>query len=132
MAAAASRDRIAMSLSFLSKKTWHTTNLKNVEQVWLAERKQEEEQKKLEMWKKAREEERQKAELRELQQEVRKLAAPCRGRSGVCTSEARRARRWETYRRVPSASTSSTRRSSPNPPSTSWASRWNSTRRIRT
>jgi len=121
-----------MSLSFLSKKTWHTTNLKNVEQVWLAEKKQEEEQKKLEMWKKAREEERQKAELRELQQEVRKLAAPCRGRSGVCTSEARRARRWETYRRVLSASTSSTRRSSPNPPSTSWESRWNSTRRIRT
>ena len=75
---AASRDRIAMSLSFLSKKTWHTTNLKNVEQVWLAEKKQEEEQKKLEMWKKAREEERQKAELRELQQEVRELAARCR------------------------------------------------------
>ena len=129
---AASRDRIAMSLSFLSKKTWHTTNLKNVEQVWLAEKKQEEEQKKLEMWKKAREEERQKAELRELQQEVCELAARCRGRAGVCASEARRARRLETCRRVLSASTSSTRRSSPNLPSTSWASQWSSTRRIRT
>ena len=44
-----------MSLSFLSKKTWHTTNLKNVEKVWLAEQAQAEDAKKLEAWKKDRE-----------------------------------------------------------------------------
>ena len=36
-----------MSLSFLSKKTWHTSNIKNVEQVWIAEQKKEKEEKKL-------------------------------------------------------------------------------------
>ena len=61
-----------MSLSFLSKKSWHTTNLQNVEKVWLAEQAKEKEDQKLEKWKKEREEERQKAELRALQDEVTK------------------------------------------------------------
>ena len=64
------------SLSFLSKKTWHTTNLKNVEKVWLAEQEQEKEKQKLEKWKKEREEEKQQAELRALQDEMTKTCAP--------------------------------------------------------
>ncbi len=36
-----------MSLKFLAKKSWHTTNLKNVEQVWIAEQKSEEERRKV-------------------------------------------------------------------------------------
>ena len=44
-----------MSLSFLSKKSWHTTNLKNVEAVWIAERAEEAEAVKMEAWKKDRE-----------------------------------------------------------------------------
>jgi hypothetical protein len=59
-----------MSLSFLSKKSWHTTNLKNVEAVWAAEEKQKAEDKKMETWRKAVEEERQIAELQSLQQEA--------------------------------------------------------------
>merc|ERR1711935_1165936 len=62
----------AMSLSFLSKKSWHTTNLKNVEKVWLAEQEQQKEEQKLERWKKEREDERQQAELRSLQDEMTK------------------------------------------------------------
>jgi hypothetical protein len=58
-----------MSLAFLHKKSWHTANLKNVEQVWLSEQKQAEEDRKLEAWKKDREEERQIEELRRLQRE---------------------------------------------------------------
>ena len=48
-----------MSLSFLSKKSWHTTNLQNVEKVWLAEQAEKKEAEKLDQWKKEREEERQ-------------------------------------------------------------------------
>ena len=58
-----------MSLAFLHKKTWHTANLKNVEQVWLSEQKKAEEERKLEAWKKDREEERQIMELKRLQHE---------------------------------------------------------------
>ena len=47
-----------MSLSFLSKKSWHTTNLQNVEKVWLAEQAEKKEAEKLDQWKKEREEER--------------------------------------------------------------------------
>ena len=63
------------SLSFLSKKSWHTTNLKNVEKVWLAEQEQQKEEQKLERWKKEREDERQQAELRSLQDEMTKTCA---------------------------------------------------------
>eukprot|EP01039_Chlorochromonas_danica_P004892 gene4892-5361_t len=54
-------------LSFLSKKSWHTSNLKNVEKVWLAEQKAEQEEKKLLELQKQLEEERQIQELRQLQ-----------------------------------------------------------------
>jgi hypothetical protein len=59
-----------MSLSFLSKKSFHVTNVNNVEKVWLAERQEAEEKRKLEEWKKQCEEERQQMELVELQQET--------------------------------------------------------------
>ena len=58
-----------MSLSFLSKKTWHTSNIKNVEQVWVAEQKKEKEAKKLKELQKQIDEERQIDELRSLQKE---------------------------------------------------------------
>ena len=58
-----------MSLAFLHKKSWHTANLKNVEQVWLSEQKQAEDDRKLEAWKKDREEERQIMELKQLQRD---------------------------------------------------------------
>ncbi|CAK4775315.1 unnamed protein product [Aphanomyces euteiches] len=56
-----------MSLAFLAKKSWHTSNLSNVEKVWKAEQKAALEEKKLAEWKKNIEEERQLKELRELQ-----------------------------------------------------------------
>jgi len=59
-----------MSLSFLSKKSWHTLNTNNVEKVWLAEQAEAEEKRKLEEWKHQRQEERQKEDLHELQQET--------------------------------------------------------------
>ena len=58
-----------MSLAFLSKKTWHVTNFSNQEAVWKAEQAKAEEQRKLEEWKKKREEERQIMELTQLQRE---------------------------------------------------------------
>ena len=36
-----------MSLKFLAKKGWHTTNLDNVEKVWIAEQKAEKEKQKV-------------------------------------------------------------------------------------
>ena len=56
-----------MSLKFLAKKGWHTTNLKNVEKVWIAEKQAEDEAKRLEEFRKQIIEERQIQELRELQ-----------------------------------------------------------------
>uniref|UniRef100_A0A6U5MLP7 CBF1-interacting co-repressor CIR N-terminal domain-containing protein n=1 Tax=Calcidiscus leptoporus TaxID=127549 RepID=A0A6U5MLP7_9EUKA len=63
-----------MSLSFLSKKPWHTATVRNVEKVWAAEEKEKEEQRKLEAYRKDIEEERQKAELRQLQEETGRVA----------------------------------------------------------
>lgn len=37
-----------MGMKFLNKKGWHTGSLRNIENVWKAEQKQEAEQKKLE------------------------------------------------------------------------------------
>ena len=53
------RDQANMSLSFLAKKTWNPTNLKNVEKVWIAEQKADAEAKKLQELKKQIAEERQ-------------------------------------------------------------------------
>ena len=57
----------AMSLAFLSKKGWHTSNLQNVEKVWIAEQKQEKEAKRVLELQKQIEEERQIDDLRALQ-----------------------------------------------------------------
>lgn len=54
-------------LSFLSKKSWHTSNVKNVEKVWIAEQEKDEEAKKLRELQKQLEDERQIKELRQLQ-----------------------------------------------------------------
>ncbi|DAZ99982.1 TPA: hypothetical protein N0F65_001986, partial [Lagenidium giganteum] len=59
--------RSTMSLAFLAKKSWHTSNLRNVEKVWLAEQKHAAEEKKLAELKKNIDEERQLQELRQLQ-----------------------------------------------------------------
>ena len=56
-----------MSLKFLAKKGWHTTNIKNVEKVWIAEEKASKETKKMAELQKQIQEERQIQELRELQ-----------------------------------------------------------------
>lgn len=50
-------------LSFLNKKTWHPSNLRNVEEVWKREQKAEAEQRKLEELKKQLDEERKKQEF---------------------------------------------------------------------
>jgi hypothetical protein len=56
-----------MSLAFMNKKSWHTTNLSNVERVWIAERKANDEKKKLDEITKQIKEEQQIQELRQLQ-----------------------------------------------------------------
>lgn len=56
-----------MSLAFLAKKSWHTSNLKNVEQVWIAEQKEQQEYQKLIELQKQIADERQIQELRQLQ-----------------------------------------------------------------
>ena len=56
-----------MSLAFLAKKSWHTSNLDNVERVWLAEQKSENEAKKVAELQKQIDDERQIQELRQLQ-----------------------------------------------------------------
>mmetsp|Transcript_4240 Transcript_4240/g.5980 ORF Transcript_4240/g.5980 Transcript_4240/m.5980 type:complete len:375 (+) Transcript_4240:57-1181(+) len=65
-----------MSLSFLSKKPWHVTTVKNVEKVWLAEKKEEEEAKKLAELEKQIKEEREIDELRKLQQDAGLVTDP--------------------------------------------------------
>ena len=54
-------------LSFLGKKSWHTSNIDNVEKVWLAEQKADQEKKKVAELQKQISEERQIQELRQLQ-----------------------------------------------------------------
>ena len=56
-----------MSLAFLAKKSFHTTNLDNVERVWIAEQKAENEAKKLAELQKQIDDERKIQELRQLQ-----------------------------------------------------------------
>mmetsp|Transcript_217 Transcript_217/g.627 ORF Transcript_217/g.627 Transcript_217/m.627 type:complete len:408 (+) Transcript_217:164-1387(+) len=58
-----------MSLAFLAKKPWHTATVKNVEKVWLAEQKRDEEEKRLGELKKQIDEEREIDELRRLQKD---------------------------------------------------------------
>lgn len=58
-----------MSLSFLAKKAWHTSNVKNVEKVWLAEQEHAKEEKRLKELRKQIDEERQIDELRAMQRD---------------------------------------------------------------
>jgi hypothetical protein len=53
-----------MSLAFLAKKSWHTTNICNQEKVWLKQQEQEREKKKLELLQKQMKEERELEDMR--------------------------------------------------------------------
>ncbi|KAL9688044.1 hypothetical protein QQ045_032457 [Rhodiola kirilowii] len=59
-----------MGMKFLNKKGWHTGSLRNIENVWKAEQKHEQEQKKLEELRKQIVEERERAEFRQLQEQA--------------------------------------------------------------
>ncbi|XP_047315364.1 pre-mRNA-splicing factor CWC25 homolog [Impatiens glandulifera] len=56
-----------MALKFLNKKGWHTGSLRNIENVWKAEQKHEAEERKLDEIRKQIQEERERAEFRQLQ-----------------------------------------------------------------
>ncbi|WOL12345.1 pre-mRNA-splicing factor [Canna indica] len=59
-----------MALKFLNKKGWHTGSLRNIENVWKAEQKHEAEQRKLEELRKQIQDEREKAEFRQIQEQA--------------------------------------------------------------
>uniref|UniRef100_A0A7N0TU38 CBF1-interacting co-repressor CIR N-terminal domain-containing protein n=1 Tax=Kalanchoe fedtschenkoi TaxID=63787 RepID=A0A7N0TU38_KALFE len=59
-----------MGMKFLNKKGWHTGSLRNIENVWKAEQKHDQEQKKLEELRKQIVEERERAEFRQLQEQA--------------------------------------------------------------
>lgn len=59
-----------MGMKFLNKKGWHTGSLRNIENVWKAEQKQEAEQRKLEELRKQIHQEREKDEFRLLQEKA--------------------------------------------------------------
>ncbi|XP_050227157.1 uncharacterized protein LOC126676877 [Mercurialis annua] len=59
-----------MALKFLNKKGWHTGSLRNIENVWKAEQKNDAEQKKLEELRKQIQEERERSEFRQLQEQA--------------------------------------------------------------
>lgn len=59
-----------MALKFLNKKGWHTGSLRNIENVWKAEQKNNAEQTKLEELRKQIQEERERSEFRQLQEQA--------------------------------------------------------------
>ncbi|VVB03326.1 unnamed protein product [Arabis nemorensis] len=59
-----------MGMKFLNKKGWHTGSLRNIENVWKAEQKQEAEQKKLEELRLQIVQERERSEFRALQEQA--------------------------------------------------------------
>lgn len=59
-----------MGMKFLNKKGWHTGSLRNIENVWKAEQKQEAEQKKLEELRLQILQERERSEFRALQEQA--------------------------------------------------------------
>ncbi|XP_010519097.1 PREDICTED: pre-mRNA-splicing factor CWC25 homolog, partial [Tarenaya hassleriana] len=59
-----------MALKFLNKKGWHTGSLRNIENVWKAEQKNEAEQKKLEELRLQIQQERERSEFRALQEQA--------------------------------------------------------------
>jgi uncharacterized protein YifE (UPF0438 family) len=60
-----------MSLAFLAKKSWHTTNISNQEKVWLKQEEQAREKKKLELLQKQMKEEREIEEMRQASGQAR-------------------------------------------------------------
>lgn len=60
-----------MSLAFLAKKSWHTTNISNQEKVWLKQQEQEREKKKLELLQKQMKEEREMEDMRQASGQAR-------------------------------------------------------------
>jgi len=69
-----------MSLAFLAKKSWHTTNLNNQEKVWLKQQEQEREKKRVEMLQKQLKEEREMEEMRAASGQPRQTVGPPAGR----------------------------------------------------
>ncbi|KAL8161169.1 hypothetical protein V2J09_012658 [Rumex salicifolius] len=59
-----------MGMKFLNKKGWHTGSLRNIENVWKAEQKNELEKKKLEELRKQIQEEKERSEFRRLQEQA--------------------------------------------------------------
>jgi hypothetical protein len=59
-----------MNKGFLSKKSWHTASLKNIEKVWVAEQRHEQEQKKIDELKRQLAEEQQIDDLKKLHKEA--------------------------------------------------------------
>ncbi|KAH9611086.1 hypothetical protein KSS87_018989 [Heliosperma pusillum] len=59
-----------MGMKFLNKKGWHTGSLRNIENVWKAEQKDEAEKRKLEELRKQIHEERERDEFRQLQEQA--------------------------------------------------------------
>jgi len=59
-----------MGMKFLNKKGWHTGSLRNIENVWKAEQKQEAEQKKLEELRLQIVQEKERSEFRSLQEQA--------------------------------------------------------------
>lgn len=59
-----------MGMKFLNKKGWHTGSLRNIENVWKAEQKQEAEQKKLEELRLQIIQEKERSEFRALQEQA--------------------------------------------------------------
>lgn len=61
----AAKGGFTMSLAFLAKKSWHTTNISNQEKVWLRQQEKEQEKKKTELLQKQMKEEREIEEMRQ-------------------------------------------------------------------
>jgi hypothetical protein len=67
-----------MSLAFLAKKSWHTTNISNQEKVWLRQQEKEQEKKKTELLQKQMKEEREIEDMRQASGQGRPaVCAPC-------------------------------------------------------
>jgi hypothetical protein len=52
-----------MGKNFLSKKSWHTSTIPNIEKVWLAENKKKDEEAKTAQWKREKDEEKRREEM---------------------------------------------------------------------
>ena len=76
-----------MSLAFLAKKSWHTTNISNQEKVWLKQEEQAREKKKLELLQKQMKEEREIEEMRQASGQARPTVSVLRTVLLLCLSD---------------------------------------------